>query len=78
MYNYKPTFKRIELKTVNGFQFLFDSFKEKKHMVEYCEICGEELDPDEEEFGICENCKKGKKVDEEYEKDEEFIDPGVT
>ena len=47
-------------------------------MTEYCEICGEELDYDEEEFGICKKCKKEQKEDENYEKDEEFIDPGVT
>ena len=47
-------------------------------MVEFCEICGEELDADEEEYGICEKCKKSQGVNEEYEKDEEFIDPGVT
>jgi hypothetical protein len=47
-------------------------------MAEYCEICGEELDPDEEEYGICENCRKSQEEDEEYDKDEEYIDPGVT
>ena len=46
-------------------------------MTEYCEICGEELDSDEEEFGICKNCKKGRD-DKEYEKDEDYIDPGIT
>lgn len=46
-------------------------------MSEYCEECGEELMPEEEAEGICENCKiarNAKKSDE----DEEFIDPGVT
>ena len=47
-------------------------------MSEYCEICGEELKPDEEEEGICENCKKGQEKEEEYEKDEDYIDPGIT
>jgi len=46
-------------------------------MTEYCEICGEELDPDEEEYGICSNCKKAKN-DDDYEDEEDFIDPGVT
>jgi hypothetical protein len=46
-------------------------------MTEYCEICDEELDFDEEQNGnICTRCKKEKK--EEFEKDEDFIDPGVT
>ena len=47
-------------------------------MTEYCEICGKELDIDEEEYGICKNCKRDQDEDEEYEKDEDFIDPGVT
>ena len=46
-------------------------------MTSYCEICGEELNPEEEDEGICENCKK-RQQEETYEKDEEFIDPGVT
>jgi hypothetical protein len=46
-------------------------------MAEYCEICGEELDYDEEEHGICKKCKKGQE-DEDYEKDDDYIDPGVT
>ena len=47
-------------------------------MTEYCELCGEELDPDEEQDGICKICKKELNDDEEYESDEDFIDPGVT
>jgi hypothetical protein len=47
-------------------------------MAEYCEICGEELDADEEEDRICKKCKKGEYEDEDYEKDEEYIDPGIT
>jgi hypothetical protein len=47
-------------------------------MAEYCEICGEELDPDEEEEGICDKCKSVKDEDDEYKKDEDYIDPGVT
>jgi len=47
-------------------------------MTDYCEICGEELNPDEED-GICKKCKKTQGGDdEEYEKDEEYIDPGIT
>ncbi len=46
-------------------------------MAEFCEVCGEELDDDEEEVGICKNCKKEQK-EEEYEKDENYIDPGIT
>ena len=45
-------------------------------MAEFCEICGEELNLDEEEFGICKKCKKDQ--DEEYEEAEEYIDPGIT
>ena len=47
-------------------------------MAEYCEICDEELDKDEEEEGICSKCKNAKEEDYEYEKDEDYIDPGVT
>ena len=46
-------------------------------MAKYCEICGEELAHDEEDENICNNCKKVKS-EEEYESDEDFIDPGVT
>lgn len=47
-------------------------------MAEYCEICGDELDPDDEEYGLCKKCKKSQEEDEEYEKDENYIDPGIT
>lgn len=50
-------------------------------MTRYCEICGAELDPEEEEDGICEECKNSRHSDEdeeEYEKDENYIDPGIT
>jgi len=46
-------------------------------MAEYCEICGEELDPDEELEGICKNCKKSQE-EEEYKSDKDFVDPGIT
>jgi len=47
-------------------------------MAEYCEICGEELDSEDEEDGICKKCKKNQYEEEEYEKDENYIDPGIT
>ena len=47
-------------------------------MTTYCEICGEELDPEEESEGICENCKTSRRSDSNYEKDEDYVDPGVT
>ncbi len=47
-------------------------------MVEFCENCGEELGEDEEFEGICKKCKKLLDQDKEYEKDEEYIDPGIT
>ena len=48
-------------------------------MTDYCEICGEELDADEEEDGICKKCKKTQGGDDgEYESDGEYIDPGIT
>ena len=46
-------------------------------MAHYCEICGEELEPDEEYEGICKKCKSTQDEDE-YKSNEEFIDPGVT
>ena len=46
-------------------------------MTEYCEICGEELESYEEDEGICKNCKNVKS-EENHEKDEEYIDPGIT
>jgi predicted amidophosphoribosyltransferase len=47
-------------------------------MTEYCESCGEELDQNEEEEGICKRCKKEQYENEEYEKDEDYIDPDIT
>ena len=46
-------------------------------MTNYCEICQEELDSDEEYDGICRKCKKDQS-EEEYIIDEDFVDPGVT
>ena len=46
-------------------------------MSEYCEICGDELSPEEEYDGVCEKCKKSQKSGESGE-DEEYIDPGIT
>ena len=45
-------------------------------MTNYCEICGRELDPEEEFEGICKNCKNSQLSEEKDE--EEYIDPGVT
>ena len=47
-------------------------------MTEYCDICGKELDIEEEEYGICKKCKKNQDDYEDYGKDDDFIDPGVT
>jgi hypothetical protein len=47
-------------------------------MAEHCENCGEELEPDEEEEGICKKCKNASEPQEEYKKDEDYIDPAVT
>jgi len=46
-------------------------------MAEYCEVCGEELDENEQYEGICRKCKK-ETEEGEYEKDEDYIDPGIT
>ena len=46
-------------------------------MTKFCEICGEELNPGEENEGICQNCKASQK-NGQYEKDEDYIDPGIT
>ena len=46
-------------------------------MSEYCELCGNELADEEEYEGICKKCKKQQSEDE-YESDEEYIDPGIT
>ena len=45
-------------------------------MTEYCEICGEELKESEEAEGICKKCKT--QEEEEYEVDEDYVDPGIT
>ena len=46
-------------------------------MAMYCEICGEELAPEDEEEGICQSCKltKSQEIQEEKEK---IHDPGIT
>ena len=46
-------------------------------MTKFCESCGEELSPEEEDEGICQNCKASQK-NGNYEKDENYIDPGIT
>jgi len=46
-------------------------------MTEYCENCGEELNPEEESEGMCENCKISLEA-KKQEENEEFIDPGIT
>lgn len=40
-------------------------------MTDYCQICGEPLEPDEEEDGICTSCKNSKLE----EKEENSFDP---
>ena len=47
-------------------------------MTKYCEICGEELSLEEEAEGICENCKISQNDNSNYEKDDDYIDPGIT
>jgi hypothetical protein len=47
-------------------------------VTEYCEFCDEELEADEVAEGVCKKCKKLQEEDDEYEVDEDFIDPGVT
>ena len=47
-------------------------------MTKYCEICGEELSTEEEAEGICENCKISQNDNSNYEKDDDYIDPGIT
>ena len=46
-------------------------------MTAYCEICGEELDPDDEN-GTCQKCKDAQKVEGFKENADDFIDPGIT
>ena len=46
-------------------------------MPEYCEMCGEELNPEDEVEGICENCKIARDA-KKIEEDEDYVDPGVT
>ena len=47
-------------------------------MAEYCEICGEELASEEEDEGICKNCKTSKSEEGNYAKDEDYVDPGIA
>ncbi len=45
-------------------------------MTKYCRICGNELYPEEEFEGVCENCKLAK--DNEDLDEEESYDPGIV
>jgi putative hemolysin len=45
-------------------------------MTEYCEICGAELELDEEEDGICGNCKASKGHGTKTENDD--YDPSIA
>ena len=47
-------------------------------MADYCEKCGVELDPDEVDEGFCKTCKSAQQTQNEYKKDEDYIDPGIT
>ncbi|MFO7677356.1 MAG: hypothetical protein R6V50_03110 [Thermoplasmatota archaeon] len=47
-------------------------------MAQYCEICGDELDSEEKEYGICDKCRNREEEDTEYKKDDDYIDPGIT
>jgi hypothetical protein len=43
----------------------------------YCEVCGEELAPEDEEEGICQSCKLTRSSEVQEEK-KEIYDPGIT
>jgi ribosome-binding protein aMBF1 (putative translation factor) len=47
-------------------------------MAQYCEICGEELDSEEKDFGICDRCRNKDEKQAEYQVDNDYIDPGIT
>lgn len=48
-------------------------------MATYCEICGDELDPEEESEGVCDSCKisRSKQHDHDDETEEDF-DPSIA
>jgi len=52
--------------------------KVESSMTTYCENCGEELTPEEEDEGICRNCKVSKKNESKEENGEDYIDPGIA
>lgn len=47
-------------------------------MAQYCEICGDELESEEKEDGICNRCKNKEQEEPEYQIDADYIDPGIT
>ena len=48
-------------------------------MAMYCEVCGEELDPEEESEGICDSCKISRSKQHEHDEEtEEYHDPGIA
>ena len=48
-----------------------------ENMTSYCEICGEELTPEEEDEEICQNCKISK-IQDHNDKEKDDYDPGIT
>lgn len=44
----------------------------------YCEICGEELNSEEEDEGICENCKTSQKQETLNDNEKDDYDPAIT
>jgi hypothetical protein len=50
----------------------------EKPMTQNCEICGDELEEQEYEDGICKRCKRGEESSERYIPDKDYIDPGIT
>ena len=57
---------------------LYNSIVGEIIMTEYCEICGEELDESEEYEGVCKKCSTRQSEEQQYERDDDFIDPGIT
>jgi hypothetical protein len=47
-------------------------------MTNYCEICGGELSPEEEDEGICTSCKASRKNEFKEDKEEDYVDPGIA
>ena len=77
IYNFNHSNNRRELYFINLYTISYLVGTGGFSMTMYCEICGEELPPEEESEGICKNCKATRSKDYHSEENDDY-DPGIT